>query len=37
MGEDDMFRYKDDMQKIIDEGNKNFEVLLEKKEKEINS
>ena len=37
MGEDDMFRYKDEMQKIIDEGNKNFEVLLEKKEKEINS
>jgi len=37
MGEDDMFRYKAEMQKIVDEGNKSLEILLEKKEKEINS
>ena len=37
MGEDDKFRYKNEMQKIIDEGNKNLEILFEKKEKEINS
>lgn len=37
MGEDDMYRYKDEMQKIIEEGNASFEVLLTKKEKEINS
>lgn len=33
--EDDKFRYKDDMQKIIDEETKNLESLAEKKEKEI--
>jgi len=37
MGEDDKFRYKTEMQKMIDEGNKNLETLFEKKEKEINS
>ena len=37
MGEDDMFRYKAEMQKIVDEGNAGLEVLLVKKEKEINS
>ncbi len=37
MGEDDMFRYKAEMQKIVDEGNAGLEVLLLKKEKEVNS
>lgn len=37
MSEDDMFRYKAEMQKIVDEGNKSLEVLFDKKEKEINS
>lgn len=37
MGEDDKFRYKNEMQKIIDDANKNLEMLFEKKEKEINS
>jgi len=37
MGEDDKFRFKDEMQKIIDESTKALEVILEKKEKEINS
>jgi ribosome recycling factor len=37
MGEDDRFRFKAEMQKIIDEANKNLEILFEKKEKEINS
>jgi ribosome recycling factor len=37
MGEDDKFRYKNEMQKIVDEGNAVLEVLLVKKEKEINS
>ncbi|MFA5651879.1 MAG: ribosome recycling factor [Candidatus Paceibacterota bacterium] len=35
--EDDMFRYKAEMQKIVDEGNNALEGLLVKKEKEINS
>lgn len=35
MGEDDKFRLKNEMQKIVDEQNKNFEVLYSKKEKEI--
>ena len=35
MGEDDKFRFKAEMQKLIDEGNKNLETLFEKKEKEI--
>lgn len=37
MTEDEKFRFKNDMQKIVDEANKALEVLLEKKEKEINS
>jgi ribosome recycling factor len=37
MTEDEKFRFKNDMQKIVDEVNANLEVLLEKKEKEINS
>ncbi len=37
MGEDDKFRFKNEMQKIIDEANQALEVLLAKKEKEINS
>jgi len=37
MGEDDKFRYKAEMQKIVDDGNASLEVLLAKKEKEINS
>ncbi len=35
MGEDDKFRLKDEMQKTIDEGNKNLEATLAKKEKEV--
>ena len=35
MGEDDKFRFKAEMQKIVDEGNQNLETLFEKKEKEI--
>jgi len=37
IGEDDMFRNKAEMQKIVDEGNAGLEVLFVKKEKEINS
>ncbi len=37
MGEDDKFRYRAEMQKIIDDTNQSLEVLFEKKEKEINS
>ncbi len=37
MGEDDMMRYKKEVQKYIDDTNKILESLLEKKEKEINS
>ncbi len=37
MGEDDKFRYKKEMQKIVDDGNSSLEVLFSKKEKEINS
>ena len=37
MGEDDKFRYKNEMQKIIDEGNAGLEILFTKKEKEINN
>jgi len=37
MGEDDKFRYKNEVQKIIDECGRNLESLLLKKEKEINS
>jgi len=35
MGEDEKFRIKGDVQKIVDETNKNLESLFEKKEKEI--
>lgn len=35
MGEDDKFRLKDEMQKIIDDGNKKLEELADKKETEI--
>lgn len=37
MSEDDKFRAKDEMQKRVDAGNKNFDALLERKEKEIAS
>ena len=35
LSEDEKFFFKDEMQKIVDEANKSFEVMLEKKEKEI--
>ncbi|MDP6387705.1 MAG: ribosome recycling factor [Candidatus Pacebacteria bacterium] len=35
ISEDDKFRFKDEMQKIVDEEIKNLETLAEKKEKEI--
>lgn len=35
VGEDDKFRLKNEMQKIVDESNKNFESSFSKKEKEI--
>jgi len=35
MGEDDKFRLKNEMQKIVDEENKNFDAMYLKKEKEI--
>ncbi|OHA97963.1 MAG: hypothetical protein A3E02_00980 [Candidatus Zambryskibacteria bacterium RIFCSPHIGHO2_12_FULL_38_34] len=35
MGEDDKFRFKEEMQKIIDESNRKLQDLTEKKEKEI--
>ena len=35
MGEDDKFRLKNEMQKMIDEANKNLEAIFTKKEKEI--
>lgn len=35
MPEDDKFRAKDEMQKRVDATNKNFESMLERKEKEI--
>ena len=37
MGEDDKFRLKDDMQKIIDDANKKLEEIAAKKDKEIMS
>jgi ribosome recycling factor len=37
MGEDDKFRFKNEMQKIVDECSKALEVSFGKKEKEINS
>ena len=33
--EDEKFRFKDDMQKMVDEANKQFEEMFAKKEKEI--
>jgi ribosome recycling factor len=35
MTEDDRFRAKEDLQKIIDEANNNLETIFEKKEKEV--
>ena len=35
MPEDDKFRAKEELQKIIDEVNKNLESIFEKKEKEV--
>lgn len=37
MTEDDKFRAKDEMQKRVDATNKNFEAMLERKEREISS
>ncbi len=37
MTEDDKFRYKKDMEKVIEETNKKLEEMLERKEKEITS
>lgn len=35
MGEDDKFRYYADLQKMVDEANKNLDTMAEKKEQEI--
>ncbi|MFZ2072271.1 MAG: ribosome recycling factor [Minisyncoccia bacterium] len=35
MTEDDKFRAKEDLQKVIDEANKSLELVFEKKEKEV--
>lgn len=35
MGEDDKFRFKEEMQKLIDEAGKKLEALAERKEEEI--
>ena len=35
MSEDDKFRLKDEVQKIVDEGNSSFDSLVEKKKTEI--
>jgi len=37
MGEDDKFRALEDMQKIVDDGNKELEAMAERKETEISS
>lgn len=37
ISEDEKFRAKEDMQKIIDEGNKKLEAIAEKKEQEISN
>ena len=37
MGEDDKFRFKDEMQKIIDDASKKLEEVAAKKDKEIMS
>jgi ribosome recycling factor len=36
-GEDDKFRYKEEMQKKVDAAGARFEALLEKKEQEISN
>lgn len=35
MSEDEKFRSKEELQKIVDEGNQNLEAIFEKKEKEV--
>lgn len=35
MSEDEKFRSKDELQKIVDEANKNLEAVFERKEKEV--
>jgi ribosome recycling factor len=35
IGEDDKFRFKDEMEKIVKEGNRQLEAVAERKEKEI--
>ena len=35
MGEDDKFRFKTEVQKLVDEANKKLQSMMEKKEKEI--
>ena len=35
MTEDEKFRGKDDLQKIVDETNNNLEAIFAKKEKEV--
>ena len=35
MSEDDKFRGKDELQKVVDEVNKNLEAIFQKKEKEV--
>jgi len=35
MSEDEKFRAKDELQKMVDEGNKKFDEMMDKKEKEI--
>ncbi len=37
LSEDEKFRLKDEMQKIVDEGNKKLETIMDRKEKEISS
>jgi len=37
MSEDERFRFKNDMQKLVDAGNKSLEEIFTKKEKEITS
>lgn len=37
ISEDDKFRAKDEMQRVVDEGNKKLELIAEKKEEEISA
>lgn len=37
MSEDEKFRAKDELQKLVDDTNNNFEIIFEKKEKEVMS